>query len=92
MSGVRNQAQTFPGPLAKYLERVTNMAKSDILNQAIDSQLGNVDKTTGEVVGNPEEWAMEQDETPDKLIFDTIGDEYEGLFLGNRARRASGMR
>lgn len=44
-----------------------------------------VDTTTGEVVEipeNTEEWVTEQDETPDKLIFDTIGDVYEGLFLG----------
>lgn len=45
----------------------------------------NVDTATGEVVETPEnteEWTIEQDETPDRLIFDTIGDEYEGLFLG----------
>lgn len=32
---------------------------------------------------NDEEWETEQDETPDRLIFDTIGDEYAGLYLGS---------
>lgn len=29
-----------------------------------------------------ERWETVQDETPDRLIFDTIGDTYVGLFLG----------
>lgn len=29
-----------------------------------------------------EGWGLEQDESPDKLIFDTIGDEYVGLYCG----------
>lgn len=29
-----------------------------------------------------EEWVTEQEETPDQIIMDTVGDVYEGLFLG----------
>jgi hypothetical protein len=31
---------------------------------------------------NENGWEVRQDETPDRLIFNTIGDEYVGLFLG----------